>query len=74
MEIITISSEYIKLDQLLKFASIVGNGSDAKFLVQEGYVKVDGEVDTRRGRKLYGNGEIVEIDCERNHFELKVVR
>lgn len=74
MEIINITSEYIKLDQLLKFASIVGNGSDAKFLVQEGYVKVDGDTEKRRGRKLFGNGEIVEIDYEGEHFELKVVR
>lgn len=74
MDIINITSEYIKLDQLLKFASMVGNGSDAKFLVQEGCVKVDGEVEARRGRKIYGNGETVEIDYEGDHFELKVVR
>lgn len=74
MEIINITSEYIKLDQLLKFASIVGNGSDAKFLVQEGYVSVDGEEERRRGRKLYGNGEVVEVNYEGQSFTVKVSR
>lgn len=71
MEEIKISSEYIKLDQLLKFANLVENGADAKFLIQNGYVKINGEVETRRGKKLTG-GEVVEIDYEGQHFEVKV--
>lgn len=73
MEIITITSEFIKLDQLLKFANLTENGADAKFLVQNGYVKVDGEVEQRRGRKLRG-GEVVEIDYEGQYFCVKVGR
>lgn len=53
MEAIQISDEYIKLGQALKLANMVSSGVDAKFLVQDGQVKVNGEVDTRRGRKLY---------------------
>lgn len=73
MEQIQITSEYIKLDQLLKFANLVENGADAKFLVQNGYVSVDGEVETRRGRKLKG-GEVVEIDYEGQQFTVQVSR
>ena len=72
MEEIKIKSEYIKLDQLLKFVNIVENGADAKFLVQNGYVKVDGETETRRGRKLRGE-EIIEIDYEGQYFSVKVI-
>lgn len=73
MEQIQITSEYIKLDQLLKFANLTENGADAKFLVQNGYVSVDGEVETRRGRKLRG-GEVVEIDYEGQKFSVQVSR
>ncbi len=73
MEEIKITSEYIKLDQFLKFANLVENGADAKYLVQNGYVSVDGEVEERRGRKLKG-GEVVEIDYEGQRFSVKVSR
>lgn len=72
MEEIKITSDFIKLDQLLKFANLVENGADAKFLVQNGFVSVDGEVETRRGRKLRG-GEVVEIDYEGQNFSVKVI-
>ena len=49
---INIDSEYIKLDQLLKLADAVSTGGHAKFLILEGLVKVNGEVEIRRGRKL----------------------
>lgn len=52
MEIIKIRDEYIKLGQALKLAGLVGSGVEAKALVQDGRVRVNGEVDTRRGRKL----------------------
>ncbi|MBQ4046289.1 MAG: RNA-binding S4 domain-containing protein [Lachnospiraceae bacterium] len=45
--------EYIKLGQALKLASLVSSGVEAKIVIQEGEVLVNGEVDTRRGRKLY---------------------
>ncbi len=59
MQSIKIREEFIKLGQLLKLAGFVENGVDAKFVVQDGLVKVNGEVDTRRGRKIVA-GDIVE--------------
>lgn len=53
MEAIQISDEYIKLGQALKLANLVSSGVEAKIVIQEGEVKVNGETDTRRGRKLY---------------------
>ena len=50
---ITIKDEFIKLGQALKLAGLVSSGVDAKFLIQDGQVMVNGEVDTRRGKKLY---------------------
>ena len=73
MEEIKITTEYIKLDQLLKFANLTENGADAKYLVQNGYVKVNGETETRRGKKLVGS-EIVEVDYEGQKFSVKVCR
>ena len=53
MEAIQISYDFIKLGQALKLANMVSSGVEAKIVIQEGLVKVNGEVDTRRGRKLY---------------------
>lgn len=53
MEAIQISDDFIKLGQALKLANLVSSGVEAKIVIQEGLVKVNGEVDTRRGRKLY---------------------
>ena len=53
MEAIQISDDYIKLGQELKLANLVSSGVEAKIVIQDGLVKVNGEVDTRRGRKLY---------------------
>lgn len=61
MEKIKIKDEYIKLGQALKLAGLVGSGIDAKFVVQDGQVKVNGEVDTRRGKKLVP-GDTFEFD------------
>ena len=52
MEKIPIETEYIKLDALLKCAALVGTGGEAKALIQDGAVLVNGEVCTMRGRKL----------------------
>jgi ribosome-associated protein len=55
------SEEYIKLDQFLKLAQIAMTGGQAKALIQSGLVKVNGEVETRRGRKLrHGDRVLVE--------------
>ena len=63
MEIIKIrdGEEFIKLGQAMKKAGLVGSGLDAKILIQDGQVKVNGEVDTRRGKKLYP-GDTFEYD------------
>ena len=53
MEKISISTEYIKLDQFLKWVGIVDSGTDAKFVIQSGEIKVNKEVELRRGKKLY---------------------
>lgn len=53
MEAIQISDDFIKLGQALKLENMVSSGVEAKIVIQEGLVKVNGEVDTRRGRKLY---------------------
>ena len=61
MEEIFLKDDFIKLGQALKLAGCVESGVDAKFVLQDGLVKVNGEVDERRGRKLY-MGDIVEFD------------
>jgi ribosome-associated protein len=63
MEIIKIraTEEYIKLGQALKAVGAVESGVEAKEVIQNGLVTVNGETDLRRGRKLYG-GELVEFD------------
>ena len=61
MEIIKLKDEYIKLGQALKAAGLVESGVDAKFAVQDGLVKVNGQVETQRGKKLV-EGDIVEYD------------
>ena len=58
METIEISTPYIKLDALLKFAALVGTGGEAKSAVQEGLVAVNGEICTQRGKKLYPGDEV----------------
>ena len=59
MEIITITTEYIKLQDLLKLAAAAATGGEAKLLVQEGEVLVNGEVCTMRGKKLRP-GDVVD--------------
>lgn len=61
MDSVMIRDEFIKLGQALKLAGLVSSGVEAKIAVQDGLVKVNGEVDVRRGRKLI-NGDIVEYD------------
>lgn len=58
------SEDHIKLGQALKASGLVESGAEAKQEVQDGNVKVNGEADTRRGRKLY-DGDIVEYNGEK---------
>jgi len=62
-----IKTEFIKLGQALKLSGLVGSGTDAKFLISDGLISVDGETETRRGRKLFG-GEVVTF--EDNSFKI----
>ncbi len=68
MDVIRLRDEYIKLGQAMKAAGLVDSGAEAKEVITEGAVRVNGETDTRRGRKLYAgdiitfNGEEVKIE------------
>ena len=68
MEIIKLREEFIKLGQALKAAGLVESGVEAKEVIQEGLVMVNGEVDTRRGRKLYAGDQVV-VDGEEIKIE-----
>lgn len=61
---VEIRDETIRLGQLLKLAGVAATGGEARELVQDGAVLVNGEVETRRGRRLHG-GDVVEADGER---------
>ena len=63
MEKIKLRDEYIKLGQALKAANLVESGVDAKFVIQDGLVKVNGEVCLQRGKKLIA-GDVVKFDRE----------
>lgn len=58
MEIINITTEFIKLDALLKFAGLVDTGGEAKILIQEGEVFVNDEVCTMRGKKIRSGDKV----------------
>lgn len=59
MKVIHIETEYIKLQDLLKFAAAVSTGGEAKILIQEGDVTVNGEVCTMRGKKIRPGDDVV---------------
>ena len=67
MDIIEIHTDFIRLDALLKYAAAVGTGGEAKTVIQEGLVAVNGEICTMRGRKLRA-GDKVSFD--RFHWEI----
>lgn len=60
---IQITTEFIKLDSLLKFANAVATGGEAKQIVQDGLVKVNGETCTMRGKKIRP-GDVVEVNAQ----------
>ncbi len=64
METVKLRDDFIKLGQALKVAGLVESGVDAKYAVQDGLVKVNGEVELQRGKKLV-DGDIVEFDGEK---------
>lgn len=68
MQVIHLREEYIKLGQALKAAGLAGSGVEAKFMIQDGLVRVNEEVETRRGRKLTA-GDMVEYKGETIRIE-----
>ena len=60
---VKIQTEFIKLDSFLKFCGVASLGSEAKMYVLDELVKVNGEICTQRGKKLY-RGDIVEFNGE----------
>lgn len=69
METIKLRDEYIKLGQALKAAGMVGSGVDAKMIILDGLVKVNGQVENQRGKKLV-DGDIVEYQKE----QIKIIK
>ena len=63
MEQIKLKGEFIKLGQALKAANLVDSGVMAKLVIQDGLVKVNGSVETQRGKKLIG-GDVVSFEGE----------
>lgn len=61
MEVIKLREDYIKLGQALKAAGLVESGVDAKFVIQDGLVKVNGQIETQRGKKLVA-GDIITFE------------
>lgn len=64
MKKIKIKDEYITLGQFLKFAGIVSSGIEAKMIISDGQVVVNGDIETRRGKKLRQNDQI-QFDNEK---------
>ncbi len=68
---VKITTEFIKLDQLIKYAGIAYSGAEAKDMVINGYASVNGEVCTMRGKKIRP-GDVVTLDFEDDSFEISV--
>lgn len=68
MEIIKLRDEFIKLGQALKAANLAEDGVEAKYVIQDGEVRVNGETETRRGRKLY-DGDVISYKEEEIRIE-----
>jgi ribosome-associated protein len=68
MEIIKLREDFIKLGQALKAAGLVESGVDAKFVIQDGLVKVNGQTEYQRGKKLV-DGDLVEFDGQQIKIE-----
>ncbi len=63
MQIIKLREDFIKLGQALKAGGLVDSGVDAKVVIQERLVRVNGSIETQRGKKLY-DGDVVEFNTE----------
>ncbi len=69
MQIVEIKTETIKLDQFLKWANLVSTGGEAKIVIKAGDVKVNEEIEKRRGKKLTKN-DIVEYNNKKYKIKL----
>ena len=67
MQVIKIKDDFIKLGQLIKLAGLVDSGVEAKYAIQNSLVSVNGEIDTRRGKKIVP-GDVIKFKNE----EIKV--
>lgn len=63
MQVFQLKDEYIKLGQALKACGLVSSGTDAKMVIKEGLVRVNGQVELQRGKKLY-DGSVIEFQGE----------
>ena len=68
MNVIEITTEYIKLQDLLKFASVAATGGEAKIMVQEGEIQVNGEICTQRGKKIRPGDDVL---ADGQHYTVK---
>lgn len=68
MQTIQLKTDFIKLGQVLKAAGLVESGVDAKFVIQDGLVKVNGHVELQRGKKIV-SGDVVEYDGNTVHIK-----
>lgn len=69
---VQIATEFIKLDQLLKYAGIAYSGAEAKDMIINGYASVNGEICTMRGKKIR-QGDVVTLDFEDGSIEISVI-
>jgi len=73
MKTVKITTEFIKLDQLLKFANIASTGGHAKFLIKNEKIKLKGEIETRRGKKIYpGDQLLIDVSEDYNFDENEI--
>ncbi len=68
MQVIKLRDEFIKLGQAVKAAGLVESGVEAKLVIKDGQVKVNGNVETQRGKKLFG-GDIISFNGEEIKIE-----
>lgn len=73
MQKVQIHTEMIKLDQFLKYAGIALTGGEAKEMVQDGIVMVNGEITTMRGKKIYP-GDLITLLADDGEIEITVTK
>jgi len=69
LQIVEITREPVELYKILKFESLVASGGEAKFVIAEGLVRVNGELETRKRKKIV-TGDIIEFNNERYRIQL----